>query len=126
ILDELAHDPAFEFYCLVDSEAGVECLAAAARERNLGRPLCLLVELGWPGARCGARDEEGAVAIARAVRKHEPYLSLRGVEGFEGSVSGATPDEQIANIGQFIDRMVTIAQRCAQESLFGEGSVLLS
>jgi D-serine dehydratase len=126
VLEELAQDPAFEFYCLVDSIAGVELLAAAARERGVGRPLCVLLEGGFLGARCGARDVDGALAIAKAVKAHEPFLSLRGVEGFEGSVGGATPDETIARVAQFVDFLADIARRCDAENLFGEGVVLLS
>src|SRR5690606_34724290 len=95
ILDELAHDEQFEFYSLVDSVALVEQLASAARERNIGRPLNLLVEAGVAGARCGARDLETALEVARAVKAQSPYLSLQGVEGFEGSISAPTPEETI-------------------------------
>jgi D-serine dehydratase len=126
IFDELTHDPAFEFYCLVDSLAGVERLASAAREHNVGRPLCVLIEGGVMGARCGARDLDTALAIARAVKQEEPYLSLRGVEGFEGSVSGPTPEETVVRVGQFIDFLADIARRCDAEQLFGDGTILLS
>lgn len=126
ILEELAHDPDFEFYCLVDSVAGVEYLARAAKERPAGRPLQVLLETGWPGARCGARDLAAALEVAKAVKAHEPYLCLRGVEGFEGSVSGPTPEETVARIGQFLDLMTAIATECQRAQLFGEGAVLLS
>ena len=39
VLDELARDPDFDFYCLVDSVAGVEALAEACRNKDIGRPL---------------------------------------------------------------------------------------
>jgi D-serine dehydratase len=126
ILDELAGDADFEFYCLVDSLAGVERLAAACRERQPGRPLCVLVEAGVAGARCGARDLETAVEIAKAVKANEPHLSLRGVEGFEGSISAPTIDETLARVGQFADFMAAIAARCEEEKLFGAGTLILS
>lgn len=126
ILDELAHDAEFDFYCLVDSIDGVERLASAAREHALARPLKVLLEMGVMGARCGARDVDAALEIARAVRRHAPHLSLRGVEGFEGSVSGPTLQETVQRVTQFLQSMVEIARRCDQEDLFSEGPVLLS
>lgn len=126
ILDELAHDEQFEFYSLVDSVALVEQLASAARERNIGRPLNLLVEAGVAGARCGARDLETALEVARAVKAQSPYLSLQGVEGFEGSISAPTPEETIERVRQFAAFMVQIAAACERENLFGEGTLLLS
>ncbi|HTN76715.1 MAG TPA: amino acid deaminase, partial [Pirellulaceae bacterium] len=126
ILDELAHDPAFEFFCLVDSVAGVELLATAARAKNIGRPLCVLLEAGAAGARCGVRNIEAAREVANAVKQHEPYLSLRGVEGFEGSVSGPTPAETLVRIAAFGDFIVQIARECEQAALFGGDTILLS
>lgn len=126
ILGEMAADPHFEFYCLVDSVAGVELLNALARQWHVGRPLNVLVEAGVMGARCGARDVESALVVARAVKGSEPFLSLRGVEGFEGSVSAPTPEETIVRVGQFIDLITSIAERCEAEKLFGAGTVILS
>src|SRR5262249_31300263 len=51
VLDELARDPRFEFVCLVDSLATVDILSEALRERRLGRPLDVFIELGIPGGR---------------------------------------------------------------------------
>lgn len=126
VLDELAHDAEFEFFCLVDSTAGVERLANAARERNIGRPLCVLVEAGVSGARCGARDLTAALEVARAVKQHEPFLSLRGVEGFEGSISAPTPEETIARVHAFAKFLVEIAVHCQEEKLFGDAPWILS
>jgi D-serine dehydratase len=126
ILSELAADPSFEFYCLVDSPAGVEMLADAAKVKNIGRPLCVLLEAGAPGARCGCRDLLAATEVASRVKRHEPLLSLRGVEGFEGSISRPTQEETIAAIRSFGDFLVDIARTCEENGLFGEGALLLS
>lgn len=47
LLDELRRDPAFEFYCLVDSPANVAQLAQCADAEKLDRPLLLLIEGGF-------------------------------------------------------------------------------
>ncbi len=126
ILAELARDPQFEFCCLVDSLAGVELLAQQARAANIGRPLCVLVEGGVVGARCGARDLATALELARAVKQHEPLLSLRGVEGFEGSVSAPTPAETARRVHEFVKFLVNIAVACEAEQLFGAAPWILS
>jgi D-serine dehydratase len=82
IVAELAADPGFDFYCLVDSAEGAERLAAAAAA--LPPPIQVLVETGHPGARTGARDVMTALAVARKIKGLAPALALRGVETFEG------------------------------------------
>lgn len=117
---ELARDPAFDFYCLVDSVEGVRRLAAAAPPR----PIQALVELGYPGGRTGARSLDAALAVARAAK--EAGLALRGVEGFEGLLEAADPAEQERRIVEFLDAIVAAARACAAEGLFAPGPILLS
>src|SRR5262249_55824953 len=47
---ELAARPGFECYVYADSLAGVRLLDEAVRQASPGRPLSVLVELGYPGA----------------------------------------------------------------------------
>ena len=84
VLGELRRDPSFDFYCLVDSLAGLRLLEAAARRADIGRPLQLLLEVGALDGRTGLRDKSAALEVARAVGRAAPYLTLRGVEGYEG------------------------------------------
>jgi D-serine dehydratase len=126
VLDELAHHPDFDFYALADSEANVALLAAAAREASIGRPLQLLVEGGILGARTGARDLKTALGVARAIKAAEPYLALRGVEGYEGILHGADDADTEARVARFLDFLAEIALSCAKENLFAPGTVILS
>ena len=121
-LDELARDPAFELYSLVDSVAHIQALASAAAARPPGRPLQLLLECGIRGGRSGVRDLEGALAVARAVHA-APQLALVGVEGFEGLLSGPGAGERVA---AFLDFIVEVARAADAEELFAPGRVLLS
>jgi D-serine dehydratase len=77
-----------EAYCLVDSAAGVQALAAGVK-----RPLGVLIELGGPRAGCRTLDE--ALVVADAIA---PPLVLAGVEGFEGTL----PEEEVDG---FVDRL---------------------
>lgn len=126
VLDELARDPGFEFFALADSVALVDLLADAACKRNAGRPLNLLVECGFNGGRTGCRSVASALEIARHIASAAPWLSLAGVEGYEGAVPGATLAEREAGIASFVVFMGEVASRCAEQRLFGRDTVLLS
>lgn len=92
LLDELARDPGFEPYVLVDSVAGVRKLAASARERKPGRPLRVLLEVGQPKLRTGARSLDDARAVIAAIEASAPDLELHGIESYEGMISGEPAD----------------------------------
>jgi D-serine dehydratase len=126
VLDELARDPAFEFYALVDSVEGVDLLARAAAARKPGRPLDLLLECGVAGGRTGCRTIDEAMNVARRVKDAAPLLRLAGVEGYEGSIPGATAGEQESRIAAFVEFMATVANRCLTEKLIDADPVLLS
>jgi len=115
-------DPGFDLICLVDGLDGVRHLEACARGR---RPLPVLLELGVPNGRAGARGEEAALAVARAVRASS-RLALRGVECFEGIVG--TPDAAAdrAAVESWLDSAGRLARRCAEADLFQADEVVLS
>jgi len=126
VLGELARHPDFDFYALADSEANVAMLAEAAKEASIGRPLQLLVEGGILGERTGARDLRAALGVARAIKAAEPYLALRGVEGYEGILRGTDDADTEAKVARFLDFLAEIALTCAKENLFAPGAVILS
>lgn len=66
----------------VDDPEGIRLLAAHAGPR----PFEVLIELGRPGGRTGARTLDDARALARQVRA-TPGLRLAGVAGYEGAVA---------------------------------------
>jgi D-serine dehydratase len=125
VLDELKRAPDLDFYCLIDSVANVEMLAAAARDAKVGRPLQLFLEGGMANGRTGCRDVKSALEVARAVKAAGPLLALRGVEGFEGLVWG-NPKDAAAQVQGFLDFLVAIARACEAEDLFAPGKVFLS
>ncbi|MCC6870151.1 MAG: amino acid deaminase [Burkholderiales bacterium] len=126
VLDEIERDPAFEFFCLVDSIVGVDRLVAAARARGMARPVDVLLECGAPGARTGCRTIEPALTLARHVAVSAPWVRLAGVEGFEGAIRGADALDTERRIGAFVAFMGEVAQDCQREGLFGRDEVLLS
>lgn len=126
LADELERDERFDFYCLVDSLAGVDTLAQAWRRRLVRRPLQVLVEVGVAGKRCGCRGVAASLEVARAVQRASPWLQLRGVEGFEGVITGATPAERDEQVRSYLAELGQVARQCAAESLFAPGRVLLT
>jgi len=126
VVDELRRDPAFDFYCLIDSEANAAELARHADAARLERPLQLLIEGGFLGGRAGCRTVNEALAVARAIRASGPRLALRGVECFEGLSRGAGPEESERQVVAFLDFVVEIAVGCEREGLFSPGQIILS
>jgi D-serine deaminase-like pyridoxal phosphate-dependent protein len=104
IADELASDPGFDFYCLVDSVAGVEAMTEALRGAGLERPLQVLVEVGIPGGRAGCRTLEEAKEVAVAAVA-SPALALAGVEGFEGIIAERDAGATLAAVDGFLMRI---------------------
>lgn len=131
VLDELARDPQFEFCCLVDSVAGVEILANAARARSAEkgsglRSLDVLLECGAMGARTGCRTLDEALAVARRIATARPALRLIGIEGFEGAIHHATPEATEARIAEFVAFIGQVAAACAAEKLIDADPIVLS
>lgn len=124
VADQLEADPDFDFLCLVDSVEGVELLEARARQRLGERRLGVLVEIGASGGRTGVRSTAEALAVARAV-KGSGALQLRGIEGFEGSVPGAT-STNVEPVERFLDAIRDAMLACEAEALFDAGEVVIS
>jgi D-serine deaminase-like pyridoxal phosphate-dependent protein len=72
----------WELLCYVDSVAGVQAAARAARSR----PLRVLVELGYPGGRTGCRDAAELAGVAR-VAAATAGVELAGVAAYEGGIA---------------------------------------
>jgi D-serine dehydratase len=115
----LAHtlrtEPDVAILPLVDSVAGVARLATATRD--VGRPVPVLVEVGFAGGRAGCRTLEAALAVARAVAGAPP-LALAGVEAYEGLIPGATPEAREARVDAFLDLVGDVAVACDRAGLF--------
>ena len=77
MLDELARDPGFDFYCLIDSEAGLERLKVglAARPRRDPFRFC------WKLARLAGAPACAAWNRASRLRKESPGLRRRSPYG---------------------------------------------
>jgi D-serine deaminase-like pyridoxal phosphate-dependent protein len=104
---ELAADPGFDCYAYVDSLAGVALLDGAALSVGPGRPLKVLVELGYPGGRAGCRSIEDALAVARTVES-AAGLELAGAAGYEGGIHRDDQQATLAAVAEFCADLRTL------------------
>jgi D-serine deaminase-like pyridoxal phosphate-dependent protein len=107
---ELAADPGFDGYVYADSLAGVGLLDETTRSVGPGRPLKVLVELGYPGGRTGCRGIADALAVAGAVES-AGALELAGAAGYEGGIHRDDPRATLAAIAAFCADLRTLADR---------------
>jgi D-serine dehydratase len=124
---EAGHETRRELYCLVDSVEGVQLL-----DRNLVRAglsasrVAVFVELGVPGGRTGARNEDEAVAVAGAVGA-SARLHLVGVEGYEGLLAPDRSAGSLAKVDGYLDGLRRLTRRLADNGAFStDGPILVS
>lgn len=118
IIADLLNDPEFEFYCLVDSAAGVDLLGAFFAKRRLR--INVLLELGVMGGRCGVRDEEQLREVIEALARWKGVVELCGVELYEGVLK----DE--AEIRAFLRRACEVTQSLIERDRFARRPALIS
>jgi D-serine dehydratase len=111
-------DRDFEYFCLVDSAAGIELLGKFFRERR--QRLNVLLELGAKDGRTGVRDEPQLKAVLAALAHWPETLSLCGIEVYEGVLK----DE--ASIRAFLQNAVETTRRLAADSRFARTPIILS
>jgi len=121
---ELKREPELEVLVFVDSVAAVSSMSAGLGELSPNRPLRVLVELGILGGRAGARTLEEAISIAGAVRR-SPHLQLAGVAGYEGVISGGTPNEQFARVDDFLLHIRTLLSELSRQNLLDKANEII-
>jgi D-serine deaminase-like pyridoxal phosphate-dependent protein len=88
----------------VDSLAGVELADEILPAAPPGTRPQVLVEVGHPHGRTGARSSGQALAVARAASRSD-RLDLLGVAGFEGTIGSVRDDTSVAAVTQFLQLM---------------------
>jgi D-serine dehydratase len=118
ILARLLRDPAFEFYCLVDSAQQVEQLAAFFSTQ--GQTLNVLIELGIPGGRAGVRDDNQLHGVLSALDLWKNTIRICGIEVYEGVL-----DNESA-IRSFLERACTITRQLLAAGRFDRKPPILT
>jgi D-serine dehydratase len=107
---ELTADPDWECFVYVDSVAGVALLDEALTSARAGRPLPVLVELGFPGGRTGCRSIEEALEVAATASRAEA-LALAGAAGYEGGLGHDARPETLDAVASYCRRLRDFAYR---------------
>lgn len=116
IAGEQASDPTLDFYCLVDSVAGVALLTRVLQDCG-GGPLQVLVEMGLSGGRTGCRSIKQAIEVADAARASS-RLVLAGVEGYEGLVHAGDEAHDLAAVDAFLGEIRVLTERLHKSGAF--------
>ena len=119
---QLADDPDFDFYCLVDSAAAVDALEASLRLSE--SPVNVLIEIGYPGGRCGVRQLDSARALAWAVERSQ-RLRLRGIECFEGLILRTETDDTLRAVDEFLSFTHAVARDLVTRTSLREAETVL-
>jgi D-serine dehydratase len=124
---QLAEDPGFEFYGIVDSVAGARGYFEVLSKLPRSRPVNLLLEVGAMGGRTGLRTVDGAVTVATEIAEMSAGGSLRlaGIEAFEGIFAGS-PREAETSVTSFMQQVSEVARGCDAAGAFGVDEVILT
>lgn len=125
IAAEINADPAFDFYCFIDSVAQLRNIVHHLDGVALDHPIKLLLDVGAKGGRTGVRTLDEAKGLAGAIGDADPSkLKLAGVAGFEGSIPGL--DKGTSPVDSFAEFIVDVARALPPEQLAGLDEFILS
>lgn len=97
---------------------GADVVAAMAPHLGgAARPLEVLVELGAPGRRTGARSVAAAVDVARAVTA-TAGLRLAGVAGYEGALAHDASPASLTVVRDYLRDLRALHERLIAEELY--------
>ncbi|MEV4128933.1 amino acid deaminase [Nocardia sp. NPDC049707] len=117
---ESARDPEFEFCCWVDS---VETVALMDAHLTGDARIRVIVELGGPHGRTGARTVEQAHAIAEAVGRAE-RLTLAGVGGYEGALAHDRGPDGITAVRHYLHEIARLHRELAAAGRYRAGAIV--
>ncbi|WP_330253993.1 amino acid deaminase [Nocardia sp. NBC_00565] len=120
---ELALDPDFEFVCWVDSVETVALMDEHLRSAPGDPRIRVIVELGGPHGRTGARTVEQAHAIAAAVG-HAERLTLAGVGGYEGALAHDRTPDGVAAVRHYLDEIARLHRELAAAGRYTEQAIV--
>ncbi|AYY14501.1 amino acid deaminase [Actinobacteria bacterium YIM 96077] len=123
LAEYLRENPGAEAYAFVDSLDAVEMMRSLVPG---DMPFPVLVEMGIPGGRAGARDVDTAIETGTAVAA-APELDLAGVAGFEGILGSERVPSVVESVREFLERIRHAAEELIHADAFRAGHpVLLS
>ncbi|WP_067697557.1 alanine racemase [Nocardia jejuensis] len=120
---ESAAHPEFEIFSWVDGVDSVREMERHLADAPDGVRLSVIVELGGPHGRTGARGVEAAYAVAEAVHASS-RLRLAGVGGYEGALAHDRTAEGLAAVRRYLDDVAVLHRRIADAGLYEGGALI--
>lgn len=114
-----------EIISWVDSLRTVRLLERELDAAGASVKLPVIAELGAVGGRTGARSQDEALQIARAVAV-SPHLALAGIGGYEGALAHGTDEESLDSVRAYLRGIGAVHQQLLAEQLYRTGSVLIT
>ncbi|TXL60745.1 amino acid deaminase [Aeromicrobium terrae] len=124
LAEEMRTDPDVEIYFFVDSIDGVDLADAILGEAPVGRPVNVLIELGYDGGRCGCRSIDEALELAVRVND-SAHLSLCGVAGFEGLIPGPDLSTVLEKSTAYLGRIHSLVDELDAQRLLPAGEEII-
>jgi D-serine deaminase-like pyridoxal phosphate-dependent protein len=106
----------------VDDPEAIDGIERALGDRPHQR-LEVLVDVGRPGGRTGARSFEAAVALAQRVAASSA-VRLAGVAGYEGSVAHGRSPEALESARTYVDELLAV--HAALTPLYDDGDIVVT
>jgi D-serine deaminase-like pyridoxal phosphate-dependent protein len=126
VSSRLDDDPELQVISWVDSAETVAAMEAVLAELAPQRPLSVLVELGAPGGRTGARTVDEAERVARAVSASR-WLRLAGVSGYEGALAHDASDAGLRAVRGYLEQMAALHRSLLEVDGYGDaGEVIVT
>ena len=120
---ELNTDQDLEVLCYVDSTEGVAHLDRHLRQHMPERPLPVLVELGHPRGRTGARTHGEALAVAAAATRTST-LQVAGVAGYEGGLGHRADPATLERVAAYCRALRALTGGLHEAGLIGDRPIL--
>ncbi|WP_406273706.1 amino acid deaminase [Nocardia sp. NBC_00881] len=114
---ESANDPSFEFVCWADSVETVALMQEHLSTAPGAERVRVLVELGGPQGRTGARTVDQALAVAEAIDA-AARLSLAGVGGYEGALAHDRTPNGIHAVRDYLDELARLHREIDAAGLY--------
>ncbi|MET9215868.1 MULTISPECIES: type III PLP-dependent enzyme domain-containing protein [unclassified Nocardia] len=120
---ESARDAGFELFCWADSVATVELMDKILRDTPPGPRVRVLVELGGPHGRTGARTRAEGHAVAAALRVSD-RLALAGVAGYEGALAHDRSSAGVAAVRDYLGELAALHTELAAAGAYAGPAIV--
>jgi D-serine deaminase-like pyridoxal phosphate-dependent protein len=118
--------PELDVTVWADSTATVEAMLTTLDDIPVTRPIAVLVELGAPGGRTGARTVEEAEAVADRIAASD-RLRLAGVCGYEGALAHDRTEASLTRVRRYLEDMATLHGRLESRRVYPtDGDIVIS